>query len=77
MERRRGIEGYAIELGFPDSKSFLETLGEAGKNKILDLGSGNGVFLEETRAKGYNIVGVDIDPRKVTQDTNQKALNLK
>jgi ubiquinone/menaquinone biosynthesis C-methylase UbiE len=63
MKRGRGINQYAFELGFANRETFLESLGKLGEYTILDLGSGEGEFMEQMRELGYNIIGVDIDPR--------------
>ncbi|MDW7973209.1 MAG: class I SAM-dependent methyltransferase [Thermodesulfovibrio sp.] len=48
---------YLLKMAFV--RSFLDRLPK--NSKILDAGCGEGVLVEEYRAKGYNIEGIDLN----------------
>ncbi len=47
------------------SEAFLDLF--AGRKRVLDLGSGRGVFLELLRDNGIGGYGVDLDPRMIAE----------
>src|SRR5256712_12012418 len=47
------------------SEAFVDLF--AGRRRVLDLGSGRGIFLQLLKDKGIGGYGVDLDPRMVAQ----------
>ncbi len=47
------------------SEAFLDLY--KGKRRVLDIGSGRGIFLEQLRDREIDGYGVDLDPRMVAQ----------
>jgi len=47
------------------SEAFVDLF--AGRKRVLDLGSGRGIFLQLLKDKGIGGYGVDLDPRMVAQ----------
>jgi len=55
---------------------FLKNNFNKNQKKILDIGSGTGVFLYEMTKKGYNCVGIEKDNRYVEFNKNLYNLNV-
>jgi SAM-dependent methyltransferase len=51
------------------SEAFVDLF--AGRKRVVDLGSGRGIFLGLMRDKGVGAYGVDLDPRMVVQCTER------
>lgn len=61
-------------MGPPESADALyhSVLDELlGCRRLLDLGSGRGRFLELAKARGFEVVGVDRDPRLAAESTRR------
>jgi len=52
-------------------RDYLRYFRDAGEGKILDLGSGRGIFLELLRSAGLSGAGVDRNPESVRQCREQ------
>lgn len=61
--------GILAALLFSNKRAVLESQGrnlpKHGKGRLLDVGCGNGSFLELARQAGWEVVGVDPDPEAV------------
>src|SRR5467141_611528 len=51
------------------SEAFVELF--AGRKRVLDLGSGRGIFLELMRDRGVGAYGVDMDARMIAESTKR------
>jgi SAM-dependent methyltransferase len=65
MVKNRGLHLYSKELGFSDSKIFINTVCPAERATILDMGSGEGKFsidMIEIRPL-WKIMSLDLEPK--------------
>ncbi len=67
--------GILVAMIFPAERAVLEGIGrnlpKNTQGKLLDIGCGNGSFLEFAQRAGWEVVGVDTDPKAVTVACNQ------
>lgn len=67
--------GVFAALMFPGKRAVLESQGRNlpihGMGRLLDVGCGNGSFLELARCAGWEVVGVDPDPEAVAVARNR------
>jgi ubiquinone/menaquinone biosynthesis C-methylase UbiE len=73
--RKKGLVGssgfedsnYTLEIVAINFRSFKEILEDLGVNlknvKVLEIGSGNAIFLDYMKKQGVDAVGVDVRPR--------------
>lgn len=64
------IFGIVVATFMPNGRKIIEADMRhlptgTGKGKLLDLGCGNGKFLLRARNAGWDVVGVDFDPKAV------------
>jgi 2-polyprenyl-3-methyl-5-hydroxy-6-metoxy-1,4-benzoquinol methylase len=70
-----------IQCLIPGNAAFLEhemrhLPRPAKERRLLDIGCGNGAFLSIAKSAGWNVVGVDIDPKAVLVAAS-KGLNIR
>ena len=78
--RPSSVLGLLATLFMPSTRAMLDTqfrhLPPAPVGgRVLDVGSGNGAFLDNAKLLGWEVVGLDIDPT-VVKSARERGLNV-
>jgi SAM-dependent methyltransferase len=70
--RFRSLFGYRLET----VESSVMWLNASERGRLLDVGCGNGLFLKKMRGLGWQVAGVEPDPKAVQVARNQHGLQV-
>lgn len=74
-EEEPGDAADRLNVGFPRVDWTIERLRAMGAKKVLEVGIGDGVPALRYAKAGFQVVGIDVDPRRI-QKANRSAVKL-